>query len=288
MLADLVARAGCRSCATVRTWREIVVERGPRDRRRPAVGERIAAGRVLVNGDVGRRRRGPARPGGRSRGTAMRGARDRSLSAVTWAMRGHDDGFPLVRHNVFFSDDYPAEFADDLRPGNRLPDEAHRLCLRPGSRRRCGRRGGWPVPERLLCLVNAPATGDARPFEPAEIEQCERRAFSLLARCGLTVDRRPERLGDDLAGGLRAAVPGDGRRALRPGLARLDGLVPPTGQRARSLPGLYGWRGAACTRGRACRWRDVGPAGGRGPDGAPRFDRERSTPAAISGGTSTR
>ena len=40
-------------------------------------------------------------------------------------------------------------------------------------------------------LVNAPAAGDVRPFDPEEIEQCERRAFLLLARCGLRIERRP-------------------------------------------------------------------------------------------------
>ena len=46
----------------------------------------------------------------------------RSLSAVTWAMRVSASGFPLVRHNVFFSGDYEAEFRDIFRRGA-LPGE---------------------------------------------------------------------------------------------------------------------------------------------------------------------
>ena len=41
----------------------------------------------------------------------------RSLSAITWALRVAAPDWPLVRHNVFFSPDYPAEFAD-LRAGH--------------------------------------------------------------------------------------------------------------------------------------------------------------------------
>ena len=44
----------------------------------------------------------------------------RSLSAVTWDMVAEAEGFPLARHTVFFSDDYPAEFDDIFRHG-RLP-----------------------------------------------------------------------------------------------------------------------------------------------------------------------
>jgi 1-hydroxycarotenoid 3,4-desaturase len=110
----------------------------------------------------------------------------RSLSALTWSMRAPTSGFPLVRHNVFFDDDYASEF-DDVFGRGRLPARPTvYVCAQD-------RRDGDDVagPERLLCLVNAPPLGDARPFDPLEIVQCERRAFTLLDRCGLAIERRP-------------------------------------------------------------------------------------------------
>ena len=76
---------------------------------RLASGERIEADAVIVNADVA------ALAGGlfgiqARRGAAAISPRARSLSAMTWSMVGKTDGFPLSRHNVFFSRDYHAEF----------------------------------------------------------------------------------------------------------------------------------------------------------------------------------
>jgi 1-hydroxycarotenoid 3,4-desaturase len=43
------------------------------------------------------------------------------------------------------------------------------------------------APERLFCLINAPARGDRAPLDAEEIKQCETAAFSHLQRCGLTI-----------------------------------------------------------------------------------------------------
>jgi 1-hydroxycarotenoid 3,4-desaturase len=115
----------------------------------------------------------------------------RSLSALTWSMRAPTAGFALDRHNVFFDDDYASEFADVFGRGRLPAKPTVYVCAQ--DRGTVGAVGATAGPERLLCLVNAPAAGDARPFDSTEIEQCERRAFSLLARCGLSLDRR---LGD--------------------------------------------------------------------------------------------
>jgi 1-hydroxycarotenoid 3,4-desaturase len=107
-------------------------------------------------------------------------------------VRAPTSGFALARHNVFFDDDYASEFTDVFGRG-RLPDRPTvYVCAQDR------RDGDEPVtgPERLLCLVNAPPAGDARTFDPMEIEQCERRAFNLTARCGLEIERRP---GDAIA-----------------------------------------------------------------------------------------
>jgi 1-hydroxycarotenoid 3,4-desaturase len=110
----------------------------------------------------------------------------RSLSAVTWNLVAETRGFPLLRHTVFFSQDYPDEF-DAIFRRTRLPNEPTvYLCAHD----RDDRDGAAPEgPERLLCLVNAPAAGDSHPFDPAEIERCETRTFTLLERCGLAVAR---------------------------------------------------------------------------------------------------
>jgi 1-hydroxycarotenoid 3,4-desaturase len=106
----------------------------------------------------------------------------RSLSAITWAMLARPRGFPLARHNVFFSTDYRAEF-DALARGELPVDptvyvhaqdrdhaDASDLSLAAG--------------ERLLCLVNAPAVGDRE--GDLEIESCRATMMRRLARCGLS------------------------------------------------------------------------------------------------------
>ena len=78
---------------------------------------------------------------------------------------------------------------------------------------------------------------------------------ALLQRCGLQLRPAPaQRDAVTTPADFERLFPGDGRGALRPGLARLDGVV--QHGRARA-PGCRActWRAAACTRGRACRWR---------------------------------
>ncbi|RYY94900.1 MAG: hypothetical protein EOO24_23860 [Comamonadaceae bacterium] len=48
---------------------------------------------------------------------------------------------------------------------------------------------GAPGPERLMCLVNAPATGDRRVDGEPSLQACEEATFGLLRHCGLTIDR---------------------------------------------------------------------------------------------------
>ena len=51
----------------------------------------------------------------------------------------------------------------------------------------------------------------------------------MLARCGLRLKRLPERTVVTTPADFEPAVPGDGRSALRPGVARLEGVVQPAG-----------------------------------------------------------
>jgi 1-hydroxycarotenoid 3,4-desaturase len=109
--------------------------------------------------------------------------RARSLSAITWSMVASTSGFPLSRHNVFFSRDYPAEF-DAIFKHDALPAEPTVYV--------CAQDRGDDGPaasgeERLLVLVNAPANGDRHSYTAMEIERCAQTTFGVLERCGLTV-----------------------------------------------------------------------------------------------------
>jgi 1-hydroxycarotenoid 3,4-desaturase len=148
-------------------------------------GETVEADSVIVNADCAAVAAGLL---GRSvAGTVSQLRRDqRSLSAMTWVMNAKADGFPLIRHNVFFSSDYAAEF-DDIFRRARLPREPTvYVCAQDRSDDPAEFAGG---PERLLVLVNAPATGDTDLYAGAEVAECEERTFSLLQRQGLSVDR---------------------------------------------------------------------------------------------------
>jgi 1-hydroxycarotenoid 3,4-desaturase len=202
-LADAMVRVATRLGVQFRMAtevREILVQSGAAIGVHLGDGEPIAADAVVVNADVAALCAGrfglsataavPHRPG-----------TPRSLSAVTFALNTRTGGFPLHRHNVFFAPDSAAEF-DTLFRGTALPaeptvyvcaqdrDDAAHVCAAPR--------------ERLLCLVNAPATGDTAPLAPQEIESCEERTFARLAECGLTVERVP--------GGTIVTTPSDFER----------------------------------------------------------------------------
>ena len=189
-IAEALAALAAHNGATLRYRAEAAqITTGPRgvDGVLLADGERLAADAVVVNADVAAVADGLL---GRAVAKAVSPPRaaSRSLSALTWAMSAGTAGFPLVRHNVFFSSDYAAEF-DDILVRRRLPSAPTvYVCAQDRG------DAGDPLagPERLLCLVNAPATGDSDPFDAAEIEPCTQRAFALLERCGLHIARRPE------------------------------------------------------------------------------------------------
>lgn len=167
---------------------EIVLERGSVAGVRLATGERIAADAVVVNADPA------ALPAGLlgeavARAVPKAGPETRSLSAVTWALLAETEGFPLVRHNVFFSADYAAEFRDILQRGALPAAPTVYVCAQDR-----GDADGPPHagPERLLCLVNAPPCGDTGAPTPSEIERCATQTFQHLERCGLQVRRTAE------------------------------------------------------------------------------------------------
>lgn len=153
---------------------------------RLAGGEVIRAAAVILNGDVGALGRGLLGPAAARKAPAEG---QRSLSAITWALTGEARGFPLAHHNVFFSSDYPAEFADLFDRAEVPREPTVYVCAED---RTADAVAAGPAeergPERLLCLINAPATGDSRHLTPQEIRQCEARTFNHLRRLGLSIE----------------------------------------------------------------------------------------------------
>lgn len=110
---------------------------------------------------------------------------ERSLSAVTWTMASRPVGFPLLHHNVFFSDDYAAEFEDIFRRSRVPTQPTVYICAQD----RADTAIDTDVTERMLVLVNAPATGDEPDrWTESENERCTNATLTLLRRCGLTLE----------------------------------------------------------------------------------------------------
>ncbi len=190
-IAEALAEAGARLGADYRYGedvREIIVEHGRAAGVRLASGEIIRADAVVLNADTAALAQGLFGAEAK-RGVAAMPRSARSLSALTWVMVAQTSGFPLVRHTVFFGRDYADEFRDIFNR-SRLPEKPTvYVCAQDRDDAGAGSLTG---PERLLFIVNAPATGDTQRFNTSETDPCEERTFRLLQSCGLTVERRPE------------------------------------------------------------------------------------------------
>jgi 1-hydroxycarotenoid 3,4-desaturase len=134
--------------------------------------ERLACDAAIVNADANAVASGLL---GKAVQRAARpvGAPQRSLSAITWAAAIATRGFPLSRHNVFFSKDYAQEFRE-LERGYPAEPTVY-VCAQD-------REGNVDGPERLLMLVNSPANGDHAPQAAAAVERAMR---ARLEACGL-------------------------------------------------------------------------------------------------------
>jgi len=223
---------------------EILVEHGRTTGVRLADGEVIPADAVVFNGDPAALAAGHL---GATAAKALPGHRHatRSLSAITWSLVAKTEGFPLARHNVFFSRDYAAEFKDLFRHA-RLPDEGTLyICAQD---RGAELDGNSTEGERLFCLLNAPARGDVHPFDASEIDQCEQRVFSLLERYGLRVCKRAQE--------TQVTTP-----------ARFDQLFPATGG-ALYGQATHGWRASFNRPGSRTRIHRLYLAGGSTHPGA--------------------
>jgi 1-hydroxycarotenoid 3,4-desaturase len=179
-LGRLAERAGATiHCGAV--VEEILVEHGRAAGVRLADGERIEAAAVLFNGDAEALARGLL---GAKVARATSAPAARSLSALTWAMVAETRGFPLIRHNVFFSSDYASEFRELFERGSVPTEPTVYVCAQDRGAASDGSEAG---PERLLVLINAPPNGDSNPLSKQEVIECEKRSFDLLRRSGLSV-----------------------------------------------------------------------------------------------------
>ena len=107
--------------ATANASRALIVEGGRVRGVETRDGERFEADAVVFDGDASALGVGLLGETACAAAPATPPAR-RSLSALTLAGVGHARGFPLLRHNVFFSSDYAREF-DAIFARGRLPEE---------------------------------------------------------------------------------------------------------------------------------------------------------------------
>ncbi len=210
-----------------------------------ANGEVVEGGAVIANADAGALAHGRLGPDA-ARAAAGANRLARSLSAITWLVSAPTQGFELLRHNVFFSADYMAEF-DAIFGRRQLPaDPTIYVCAQDRGADLAGHAGTGA--ERLLCLINAPADGD-HPDSASAAGQAlaqPERIFGLLERFDLRIDRgratirqnRPEDFerqypgtGGALYGsathGWRASFQRPGARGAVPGLFLAGGSVHP-------------------------------------------------------------
>ena len=140
-------------------------------------GEQIEGSAIVFNGDIS------ALNALGLNGLPATRPDQRSLSAMTWSVSTNRSSFPLHRHTVFFSRNYPAEF-EALRASQMPDDPTIYICAQD----RGNAETGAASTERLFCLINAPANGDTHSYGPKEIEQCARQASAALERCGLSLN----------------------------------------------------------------------------------------------------
>ncbi|WP_421990767.1 1-hydroxycarotenoid 3,4-desaturase CrtD [Qipengyuania sp.] len=245
-----------------------------------ADGERIAADAVVCNADPA------ALASGRFGTHAQRAVgatkpRRRSLSAYVWLAHAETRGFPLSRHNVFFSPDYPAEFRA-LSTGEPIADPSVYICAQD---RDADGGAGPSGRERLQIIVNAAATGDTTHPTQEELDRCTHAMTRSLSRCGLQ---------------LEAPMP---HSLVTP--ADFEALFPSTGGALYGRDS-HGWAASFLRQGARTRIPGLYCAGGSTHPGAgvpmaalsgqiaahtlmaDRASTRRSRPVAMAGGTSMR
>jgi 1-hydroxycarotenoid 3,4-desaturase len=149
-------------------------------------------------------------------------------------MNARASGFPLVRHNVFFDNDYRSEF-EDIFGRRSLPQQGTvYVCAQD----RADTAADPGANERLLCLVNAPADGDTRSFDASETDPCEHRSLALLRQCGLTLQAQPHQVVRTTPQDFHRLFPGTGGALYGPAThGWMSAFKRPAS--SSSVPGLY-------------------------------------------------
>ncbi len=234
-LAQCLAGLSARKGASVRCGAgvaEILTTSGRASGVRLSTGEELPAAAVVWNGDVSALGAGLLGSAAAQAAPPTSPAR-RSLSAVTWCIDARTEGFPLTRHNVFFSQDYPAEFRDiaDVR----RPPASPTVYVCAQDR---GDDAANDGPDRLLCLVNAPADGDSAPLSDAMLSETAEAAFGLMERCGFRVDRSAADGVMTAPQGFNRLFPASGGALYGPATHGAFASFQRAGARSR-VPGLY-------------------------------------------------
>ncbi|MBI3348573.1 MAG: phytoene desaturase [Burkholderiales bacterium] len=237
------ALAGCAQALGVRSRygceaRRLLLAHGRVSGVELADGERLPADIVVFNGDAQALSQGLLdEPVRQALGAPAQS--QPSLSALTWHGEAEAGGFELSHHNVFFGPPggYRAEF--EAIAAGRLPDSPTvYVCAQDRNADARPARGGPRRPERLMCLVNAPAQTGQRPLTELEIARCEAQMWTQLSRAGLRlrptgppVLTRPQDFAQ-LFPGSGGALYGPAAQGWRASFhARPDGRTP--------VPGLY-------------------------------------------------
>ena len=198
-----------------------------------ANGEQIAADHVIATSDVSAIASGLFGQAS-AKATAAVPDHARSLSAMTWSCLTRTSGFPLLRHSVFFSRDYRAEF-ENIFAYRQMPTEPTvYVCAQDRVDQATSPAGS----ERLFILINAPANGDRHRYDPTEISQCARRTFTLLERCGLKIETTPELMQATTPADFHRLFPGTGGALYGRSSHGWMASFQRPGSRTR-LPGLY-------------------------------------------------
>lgn len=151
-----------------------------------------------------------------------------ALSAQVYGLMGRASGRQLQHHNVFFCDDPRAEF-EALFKAQRVPSQPTVYLCAPDSWR------GTLAEQRLMCLINAPATAE-------ELAPCLPNLLSQLRRCGLELIPAAEPVRTTPAMFARRFPGSDGALYGAPPHSWRSFFTRP-GSRA-PLPGLY-WCGGS-------------------------------------------
>jgi 1-hydroxycarotenoid 3,4-desaturase len=194
-LAGLATKAGV-NLQTNADVEKIIVRNGHVTGLRLTDGRQLDADAIVFNGDVAALTTGLL--GSDTVGAVgSHASGSRSLSALTLAMVAPTRGLPLVRHNVFFSDNYAAEFQDTFKTGRLPHSPTVYVCAQDRLDGAETLTAG--APERLFCLINAPANGDTARISQEEISRCQSSIFAQLQRCGLDVISPPSPMSMDIS-----------------------------------------------------------------------------------------